>query len=99
MKIAVRMFVCAVLIVAAVSMAARTVTEFRRADAARAAGYVLGEADGAVAVFAGGDLKTPLEVTDIETASLRSADRALIAAGVHAASREEVLQLLEDLND
>ena len=99
MKIAVRMIVCGVLIVAAVTMAALTVIEFRRADAARAAGYVLGEADGAVAVYAGGNLKTPLRVTDIETASLRSADRELIAAGLHAASKEEVLQLLEDLDD
>ena len=38
MKIAVRMIVCAVLIVTAVTMATFTVVEFRRANAARAAG-------------------------------------------------------------
>ena len=67
------------------------------ANEARAAGYVLGEAQGCVAVYAGGDLKTPLQVTEIELASLRGADRALIERGLHAASREEVLQILEDL--
>ena len=97
MKIAIRMALCGVLAAVAVTMAAMTAVDFRRANEARAAGYVLGEAQGCVAVYAGGDLKTPLQVTEIELASLRGADRALIERGLHAASHEEVLQILEDL--
>lgn len=81
-------------------MAVFTIADFRRANAARAErGYVLGVQGGSVAVYAGNDPETPLEVTDIELASLRESDRALIEAGLPAATREELLQLLEDLND
>lgn len=97
MKIAVRMAVCGVLAATAVTMAAYTAADFRRANAARAAGYTLAASDGYVAVYAGEGRKTPLRVTEIELATLREADRALIEDGLHAASREEVLQILEDL--
>ena len=97
LKIRVRIALCAVLLALAAVMAYLTVAEFQRANAQRAAGYVLGAADGSVAVYAGGDLKTPLRVTEIEMASLREADRALIAAGLSVGTREEVLQMLEDL--
>ena len=97
MKLAVRMSICVLLAAAAVTMAAFTVADFRRANEERAAGYILGESDGSVAVFAGGDLKTPVRVTEIEMATLRETDRALIADGYAVASREELLQILEDL--
>ena len=96
-KIAVRMAVCGVLAATAVTMAAYTAADFRRANAARAAGYTLAASDGYVAVYAGQERKTPLRVTEIELATLRETDRALIEDGLHAASREEVLQILEDL--
>ena len=97
MKIAIRIMICTVLAAVALTMAVFTLADFRRADAAREQGYVLGVSEGSVAVFAGGDLKTPLDVTDIELASLRETDRALISDGLRVESREELLLLLEDL--
>ena len=99
MKAAIRLIICTILIAVAVTMAVFTMADFRRANEARAAGYVLGEADGSVAVYAGGNLKTPLRVTDIELATLRETDRALIADGFPVASREELLQILKDLGN
>ena len=99
MKIGIRIMICTVLIAVAVTMAAFTAADFRRANAERASGYVLGEAGGSVAVYAGDNLKTPLRVTDIEVASLREADQALIAEGVPVGSREELLRILEDLGN
>ena len=98
MKVYLRMLICVVLAAVALTMAVFTALGFRRANAERAGrGYVLGEMGGSVAVYAGNDPDTPLEVTDIALASLRESDRALIEAGLPAATREELLQLLEDL--
>lgn len=99
MKAAIRLIVCTILIAVAITMAVFTMADFRRANEARAAGYVLGEAGDSVAVYAGGDLKTPIRVTDIELATLREADRALIADGFPVGSQEELLQILEDLGN
>jgi len=97
-KVTIRIMICVVLAAIALTLATFTVWNFRQANLAREArGYVLGVRGGSVAVYAGGDLKTPLDVTDIELASLRESDRALIAGGLPVGSREELLQLLEDL--
>ena len=98
MKIAIRIIICTILAAIALTLATFTIADFRRANAARSAkGYVLGAMGDSVAVYAGGDLKNPLDVTDIELASLRETDRELITKGMPVASREELLQLLEDL--
>jgi hypothetical protein len=54
--------------------------------------------DGAyIAIFPGKRARDPVEVTGIELQGLRRADRAMIEAGLPVASRQELLQLLEDL--
>ncbi len=54
--------------------------------------------DGAyVAVYPGRRSRDPVEITRIELQGLRRADRAMIEAGLPVASRQELLQLLEDL--
>jgi len=98
LKLAVRMILSVILIAVALTMAVFTVLNFHRANVARESGsYVVGVRGGSVAVYAGDDLQTPLDVTDIELGSLRKADRELLTAGVTVQSREELLQLLEDL--
>jgi hypothetical protein len=92
-----RAILCTVLAAVALTMALFTAAGFRRAEAARAAGYVLGLADGSVAVYAGGDLRRPIRVTDIQADTLREHDRAALAEGLPVATKEELLQLLEDL--
>lgn len=59
--------------------------------------YFLRDREGFVAVYEKGHKKTPLAVTDIELASLRKADSAMIEEGLPVADRWELLQLLEDL--
>lgn len=59
--------------------------------------YYLREADGYVAVFSGKKERTPLSVTDIETAKLRAADKALVSRGIPVSGAAELLMLLEDL--
>ena len=95
MKIAVRMAVCGVLAATAVTMAAYTAADFRRANAARAAGYTLAASDGYVAVYAGEERKTPLRVTEIELATLREADRALIEQSLRESGAWEKVECLD----
>ncbi|HBD85814.1 MAG TPA: hypothetical protein DC001_00125 [Clostridiales bacterium] len=59
--------------------------------------FVLREYLGYVGVFNAGSGKTPITVTDIETGSLRDADRNMLNAGIAVADRDELLTLLEDL--
>ncbi|NCB51049.1 MAG: hypothetical protein EOM54_04095 [Clostridia bacterium] len=59
--------------------------------------YILREYAGHVGVFEAGGGKTPLTVTDIETNTLREADRNMLGAGIAVADRDELLTLLEDL--
>ena len=59
--------------------------------------YYLRESDGRVAVFAGNKGRSPVTLTEIETAQLRSADRALLEAGIPVGDRRALLRLLEDL--
>ena len=58
--------------------------------------YLLREEDGIVAVYRSGENR-PERLTEIETAVLRRADRAMLNRGIPAEDLDEVLQLLEDL--
>ena len=58
--------------------------------------YLLREKDGIVAVYKSGENR-PERLTDIETALLRRADRAMLEKGIPAEDLGEVLSLLEDL--
>lgn len=59
-------------------------------------GFILKEYDGFIGIFSPGFEKIPITVTDIEVSTLREADKELLRAGIYAASREEMMQLLED---
>ena len=61
--------------------------------------YVLRDWKGYVSVFAPDSERDPLQVTDIETASLRVGDRAMLEGGLTVGSREQLLLLLEDLGN
>lgn len=98
MKPVIRLIVLISLMVIAVVMAALTLADFQKSSAPTPTGtLVLGSYGDAVAVFDGGDLRNPLQITEIELDTLRSGDRALIEAGMTVSSREELVQLLEDL--
>ncbi|MCI9469085.1 MAG: hypothetical protein HFG45_07285 [Oscillospiraceae bacterium] len=58
--------------------------------------YVLKEADGYVAVFSARG-QALVEKTNIPVKNLRAADRALLEAGITAADRQALLELLEDI--
>ncbi|MBQ4370028.1 MAG: hypothetical protein II784_03405 [Oscillospiraceae bacterium] len=60
-----------------------------------AAGWLLAEKAGQVAVYSGGKM---LFVTDIEPRTLRASDRELLRRGIEADSMEAVLMLIEDLS-
>ena len=98
-KTIIRMIVMISLMAVAVTMVAFTAAGFRRDSAGDGAseGYVLAAYDGSVAVFERGNPEAPLQVTDIELARLRAADRAMIETGVPVSGREELMALLEDL--
>lgn len=96
MKSIIRAIVLLSLMVIAVVMAALTLADFRPEPQATGI-LVLGSFDERVAVFDSGDLRNPLQITEIDLNTLRSGDRALIEAGMTVASREELMLLLEDL--
>lgn len=58
--------------------------------------YYLRDCDGYIAVYRGSS-STPLDITDIETATLNDTDINLLRSGIPAHSRNELLMLLEDL--
>ena len=104
MKYGIRIILCAALCALALTMAVFTLAGFSPARTARRnlpvvseGSFVLGEMDGNVAVFAGGNMESPITVTNIELDQLREADRSLISAGLIAGSESELMQLLEDL--
>jgi hypothetical protein len=66
-----------------------------RAKSGRAE-YLLRESEGRVAVFRSGQDR-PERLTQIETAALRRADRAMLRKGIPAEDSDELLSLLEDL--
>ena len=97
MHTTVRVVLCVCLLAAAVTMAAFTAAGFSREAPAPGGALRLGPWQGSVAVFDGGEGDGPIRVTDIELASLRATDRALIEHGYPVASEEELQELLEDL--
>ena len=92
-----RIVLCICLMALAVTMAAFTLADFRRAAAGDSGALMLGAWQGSVAVFDRGDPAAPISVTDIELSSLRATDRALIERGMPVESEEALLSLLEDL--
>ncbi len=92
MKIGIRIISCVMLLSLALTMAVFTLADFE----GPAQVYRLGEHKGLVAVYSGSGTE-PVSVTDIALASLRQADREMIARGLEADSQEELLRLLEDL--
>ncbi len=59
--------------------------------------YYLKSSSGFVTVFKDRNFKTALRVTEIESDSLRKADRAMLEKGIPVRDRKQLLQLLEDL--
>ena len=59
--------------------------------------FFLRESEGYVAIFESKKGRTPLSVTGIETAKLRSTDRLLLNRGIPVMNSSELLLLLEDL--
>ncbi len=92
-----RIVLCICLMAVAVTMAAFTLAGFQKTEGGPDGTLMLGAWQGSVAVFDRGDPSAPLDVTDIELASLRATDRALIEHGYPVASREALQALLEDL--
>ena len=99
MKMIIRMVIMVCLMAVAVTMAAFTAAGFRKHTEgdAQTGSYVLADYGGSVAIFDSGNSETPMQVTDIELATLRAADRKLIETGVPVSTREELVALLEDL--
>lgn len=73
-------------------------TELQSYDGAKAE-FVLRDYEGYVSVFAPGPDPEPLQITAIQTESLRQNDRDLIQGGLTVGSREQLLMLLEDLSE
>lgn len=107
MKYGIRIILCAALCAVALTLAVFTLSGFSTTNtgartrsslpAVSEGSFVLGEVDGNIAVFAGGDMENPISVTNIELSQLREADRSMISAGLVAGSESELMQLLEDL--
>lgn len=104
MKNGIKIILCAALCAVALTLAVFTLAGFSPTRTARTSlpvvsegSFVLGELDGNIAVFASGNMQTPITITNIELDQLREADRSLISAGLVAGSESELMQLLEDL--
>ena len=65
--------------------------------AANKTSYCLRDWQGYIAVFEG-DKETPATMTDIPTETLNKDDREKLKSGIEAATREELLSLLEDFS-
>lgn len=65
-------------------------------ETVQAAEFYLRDRDGYIAIFRGASSE-PVDVTDIETATLNDTDARLLRQGIPADSRSELLLLLEDL--
>ena len=97
MRTTFRVVLCIALLAIAVTMTAFTVADLTKEKPAPGESLRLGAWQGNVAVFDGSDTETPRSVTDIDLASLRATDRALIERGYPVKSEEELQVLLEDL--
>ena len=91
-----RIAACVCLLALAVTMAAFTLADLTREKPAPEERLYLGAWEGSVAIFDGRG-GVPRSVTDIDLASLRAADRALIEHGCPVAGEEALQALLEDL--
>jgi len=60
-------------------------------------GYLIRACGGYVGVYYSNDEDYPAIITEIPTENLRSYDRQLIETGLSVESREELMQILEDL--
>ena len=96
MKFGIRIIICTLMLGLAVLTASMALTGFRPHREAESM-YILGTAEGMVAVFSGSDRSCPAELTEIELDSLREQDRAMLAKGLPVDSPEELARLLEDL--
>lgn len=94
MKLGIRITVCIMMLAIALTMAVFTLADF---SGGGKEGYVLGSADGLLAVYRAGRLREPIAVTDIELDSLREADRERILEGLQVPDEGKVQELLEDL--
>ena len=97
MRTALRVVLCVCLMALAAVMAGLTAADLTREKPAPEERLYLGAWEGSVAIFDGSGAGTPRSVTDIELASLRAADRALIEHGCPVAGEEALQALLEDL--
>jgi len=103
MKYGIRIILCVALCALALTMAVFTLSGFspsrpsHKLPELSEGSFVLGESDGNIAVFANGNMESPITVTNIELDQLREADRSMISAGLVAGSESELMQLLEDL--
>lgn len=59
--------------------------------------YIISELNGHIVVYEYSTAGSPIIVTDIHTRDLREIDRELLRSGIAVESRDEVLQLLEDM--
>ena len=101
MNTGIRLIVCTALISVSLTVSVFTLAALTgflpRETEEEELSYVLGEAEGRVAVYQADAPDSPLLVTGIDLSSLRRGDRELIAAGLPVESREELARLLEDL--
>ena len=105
MKQRIRIIVCAITVCIAVIMSAITIASFRESGAApeipapqlAAAGYVIREHHGRIAVFSADNPDSPITVTNINISALRDSDRNLLTSGISIPDEAQVAQLLEDL--
>lgn len=96
-KVYIRMGLTLILVLTALVMALKCAATFRERPVTESGEYLLSAAEGRVAVYDRFDRREALEITDIELATLRERDRELLEAGIPAESREELMELLEDL--
>ncbi len=94
--------VCAALavimcIAAAGGMGTESAVPVQSVSTAGSSGYCLRDWQGYVAVFEDGD-EAPSAMTDIQTGTLNLVDREKLRSGIKAATREELLSLLEDFS-
>lgn len=95
-KTTVRMGVCGCLAAFALVSAASAAFAGRSSQKTET-GYILRDDLGLVAVYTQAKPNEAVTVTDIETACLPEHDRRELENGIAVGTREELLQLLEDL--
>ncbi len=82
---------------AVLGMSAESAAPVQSVSTAGSPGYCLRDWHGYLAVFEDGG-ETPSAMTDIQTDTLNLVDREKLRAGIEAATREELLALLEDFS-